>query len=171
MRPLHGEPCGRPQIENAYGQAEDGAHRQTHIGGAGRTTLPEDAKQEDGCHGRGNEAQHGLEYVKQVQTLDGIDGHGHHNSQYGTDKHHDAAHEINLPLGGAGLEVLDIDIHGEHRREGIEGRADGGHQTGGQHSKYQAYHAYGKQVLNHGQVGFVGILQCVAEQGEADDAG
>ena len=77
------QPHGRPEIQDAYAQTEHRADGQTEIGGERGGAAPEDACQEDGSHRRSDEAQHRLEDVKQVQTLDGIDGHGHDDGQNG----------------------------------------------------------------------------------------
>ena len=76
-----------------------------------------------------------------------------------------------MALRGVGLEALDVDVHGEDGREGVERRPYGRDEAGGEHREHQAYHAYGEQVLDHGQIGFVGVFQRVAEECKADDAG
>ena len=87
-------------------------------------TLPENAQYEDGGHWGCNEAQHGLEHIKEVETLDAVDGYGEHDGYSGTDNGHDASHEIDATLGSVWTETLDVDIHRKDGGKGIECRAN-----------------------------------------------
>lgn len=76
MRPGELEPLGRPKVEYADGETEGGTHGQSKVGGTGGGTFPEDAEEENGSHWRSDEAKNTLEYVKEVEPLDGINGDG-----------------------------------------------------------------------------------------------
>ena len=163
------KPLRRPEVEHADDEAEDRACGQGEVGGTHRSALPEDAQQEDGSHRRRDEAEYRLEDVEEVETLDGVDGYGHGYGDDGTDDGHQAADVVDAPLRGIGAEALDVDVHGEDGGQGIESRADGADEAGGQDGEHEADHADGEEVLDHGEVGLVRIFEG-GEQGEADDA-
>ena len=118
MRPERGS-VKYEEIENAGADTEDSSPGERHVGSLGGAALPEHAEEEDGSHWWGDESQNRLEDIEEVKALDAVNGD--------TDKHRkDGSDDGNLLsdsdelFGSCFRMVLHIDVHSEHRGEGIK---------------------------------------------------
>ena len=99
----------------------------------------------------------GLEDVEERDVLDEIHGHANQDADERTDDGDHPTHSANVLARGTGVDVLYVDVHGEHRGKGVERRADGRNQSRGKHSHHKAHHTYGEDIGHHEEVGIVGI--------------
>lgn len=112
-----------PQVKDARADAEDCSEGKRYVGGERRAAFPEHAHDEHCGHRRRYEAEHRLEYVKQVHALYVVYGYGYDYRNQRADYGDNLSRAHDFLLRGLRTDVLHVDVHREHRAEGVQGGA------------------------------------------------
>ena len=123
-----------------------------------------------------DEAEHRLEYVEEIHALYVVNSHGDDYRHQCTYDGYYASCAHYFLLRGLRTDVLHVDVHREHRAQGVERRAYGADERGGENGKHEANHAHGEEARHESHVGVVGLNGHISEEtglpeGEAHDAG
>ena len=108
------------------------------------------------------------------KILNEVNRYADDDAYQGTQDGDDVRRATYLCLVGLLLEVLDIDVHREDRREGIERRTDGRNQGRSQYGQHQSHHADGEEMGHHEHIRIVRLWGLGEDarlaKGEADNA-
>ena len=78
------------------------------------------AEKEDSCHRRGNETEHRLEDIEQIESLYRVYRNANKYRQSRSDDHYHTTYMVDVSGRRRSVQFLDVDVHREDRAQGVE---------------------------------------------------
>ena len=123
------------ELEDKSDEANHQADHQAPEGSRLVGPRPEDGQQIYGADGRSQVARDGLDIIKQLRALAGLNDWNPDDRDRYQEEDKDPPHHQQLHLTGLRPEAR-VNVHGEDGGGGVEDAGEGGHQSGQHHGQH-----------------------------------